>query len=88
MSSPSATNGSVDRQSLRPLTPREREILPLIVEGHTSREIAERLGISPRTVEQHRANLLRKLGLPNTASLIRYAMRRGLLQDTKKPLRM
>ncbi len=84
MSSPSATNGSGDRQSLRPLTPREREILPLIAEGHTSREIALRLEISPRTVEHHRANILRKLDLRNTASLIRYAMQRGLLQDTKE----
>ncbi len=82
MSSHSASNRSVDRQSVRPLTRREREVLPLIAEGHPSREIAERLEISPRTVEEHRANILRKLGVPNTASLIRYAMLHGLLQDT------
>ncbi len=79
MSSPSATNGSGDRQSLRPLTPREREVLSLVAEGHPSREIAERLEISPRTVEQHQANLLRKLDLRNTASLICYALQHGLL---------
>ena len=54
----------------------------MIAEGHPSREIAERLEISPRTVEEHRANILRKLGVRNTASLIRYAMLHGLLQDT------
>ncbi len=79
MSSHFATNRSVDRQSVRPLTPREREVLPLVVEGHTSREIAERLKISPRTVEEHRANIRRKLDVPNTASLIRYAMLHSLL---------
>ena len=86
MSSHSATNRY--RQRVRPLTRREREVLPLIAEGHTSREIAERLEISRRTVDQHRANILRKLGVPNTASLIHYALRRGLLQDTKEALRM
>ncbi len=87
MSSHSATNRSVARQSVRLLTPREREVLPLVVEGHTSREIAQRLKISRGTVGVHRANLMRKLGVPNTASLVRYALQRGLLQDTKEPLR-
>jgi DNA-binding CsgD family transcriptional regulator len=61
------------------LTPREREILQLVAEGHTSAAIAERLGISPRTVEVHRANLLHKLGLRTQTDVIRYALRRGLL---------
>jgi two-component system response regulator NreC len=61
------------------LTPREREILQLVAEGHTSAVIAERLGISPRTVEVHRANLLHKLGLRTQTDVIRYALRRGLL---------
>ena len=87
MSSHSATNRSVDLQSVRPLTPREREVLSWVVEGHTSREIAQRLKISRRTVEVHRANLMRKLGVPNTASLVRYALQHRLLQDTKEPLR-
>jgi DNA-binding NarL/FixJ family response regulator len=61
------------------LTPREREILQLVAEGHTSAEIAARLGISPRTVEVHRANLLHKLGLRTQTDVIRYAIRRGIL---------
>ncbi|OLC28513.1 MAG: DNA-binding response regulator [Armatimonadetes bacterium 13_1_40CM_64_14] len=61
------------------LTPREREILQLVAEGHTSAEIGVRLGISPRTVEVHRANLLHKLSLRTQADVIRYAIRRGLL---------
>lgn len=61
------------------LTRREREILQLVAEGHTSAAIAVRLGISPRTVEVHRANLLHKLGLHNQTEVIRYALRRGIL---------
>lgn len=62
------------------LTNREREVLQLTAEGHTSTEIATRLSISPRTVETHRANLMGKLGLDNQSDLVRYALRRGLLQ--------
>jgi len=61
------------------LTPREREVLHLAAEGHTNAEIAERLSISPRTVETHRANMMRKLGLRTSTDLIRYAMQRGIL---------
>jgi DNA-binding NarL/FixJ family response regulator len=61
------------------LTTREREVLKLAAEGHTNAEIAERLFISPRTAETHRANLMRKLGLQNQTDLIRYALRRGIL---------
>jgi two-component system, NarL family, response regulator NreC len=61
------------------LTPRERQILQASAEGHTSREIAERLGISVRTAETHRSNLRRKLGLRTHAELVRYAMGRGML---------
>lgn len=56
------------------ITKREREILKLIVEGFTSAEIAKRLYISSRTVETHRSNLMSKLGLKNTAALVRYAL--------------
>lgn len=63
------------RRDIRtPITKREREILHLLVEGLTSSEIAERLFISPRTVDKHRTNLLKKLGLKNTPSLVRYAI--------------
>jgi two-component system response regulator NreC len=62
-----------------PLTEREREVLRLIAEGLTSKEIANRLAISPYTVERHRANAMAKLDLHNRAELIRYAIRKGLI---------
>lgn len=61
------------------LTNREREVLHLSVEGNTSAEIAARLFISPRTVEMHRSNMMRKLGVNTQAELIRYALQRGIL---------
>jgi two-component system response regulator NreC len=61
-----------------PLTSREREILQLIAEGQTTKEIAWRLGLSVKTVESHRINLMRKLDIHETATLVRYAIRRGL----------
>jgi len=61
------------------LTAREREVLHLAAEGHTNAEIADRLFISRRTVETHRANLMRKLGLRTQTDLISYALRRGIL---------
>jgi DNA-binding NarL/FixJ family response regulator len=62
-----------------PLTPRESEIVKLIAEGHTSKEIAEMLVISEKTVERHRANMLEKLGMRDRVQLTRYAIRRGLV---------
>jgi len=59
---------------VKSITKREREILGLLTEGLTSTEIAEQLYISPRTVEKHRTNLLKKLDLRNTAALVRFAM--------------
>ena len=64
------------------LTSREREVLQLSAEGHTLPEIAARLGISPRTAETHRTNLMHKLALRTQADLIRYAVRRGLLPES------
>ena len=61
------------------LSPREVEVLRLIALGHTSVEIARKLHLSPRTVETHRANIYRKLGLATRAELVRYSLRRGLL---------
>jgi two-component system, NarL family, response regulator NreC len=61
------------------LTAREREVLQLTAEGKTGPEIAARLHISQRTVENHRANLMRKLLLKNQSELVRYALRRGLI---------
>jgi two-component system, NarL family, response regulator NreC len=62
------------------LTAREREILQMTVEGRTSHEIGEKLMISPRTIEVHRSNLMNKLGLHNQSELIRFAIKRGILQ--------
>ena len=62
------------------LTPRELEVLKLIAEAHTSKEIAEQLWISVKTVERHRQNILDKLGMRDRVELTRYAIRRGLIQ--------
>lgn len=61
------------------LTPREREVLQLVSEGHTNKAIADMLGISVKTVEKHRANVMRKLDVSDLPSLIREAIRHGLL---------
>jgi two-component system, NarL family, response regulator NreC len=63
------------------LTPREVEVLRLIALGHTSVEIARQLQLSPRTVETHRAHIHKKLDLATRSQLVRYALRRGLLQS-------
>jgi two-component system NarL family response regulator len=60
------------------LGPREREIVQLLAEGHSSAQIAQRLHISQRTVETHRRNIMKKLGLRGVAELTRYAIREGL----------
>ncbi|MGV9851288.1 response regulator [Streptomyces sp. NPDC003442] len=62
------------------LTPREEEVLKLVAEGHSSKEIAEILFISVKTVHRHRANLLHKLGLHDRLELTRYAIRAGLVE--------
>ena len=62
------------------LTPRETEIVKLIAEAHSSKEIAALLVISPKTVERHRANILEKLGMSDRVELTRYAIRRGLVE--------
>jgi len=72
-----AERGIADR--FDSLTERERETLQLVAEGHTNRGIADLLGISPATVDTHRTNVLRKLGLHGTADLVRYAVERGVV---------
>ncbi|MBY5643540.1 two-component system response regulator MctR [Rhizobium leguminosarum] len=62
-----------------PLTPRERDILGLIVAGRSNKEIAETLGITSATTETHRKNLKKKLGIATTAGLIRYALDHGIV---------
>lgn len=63
-----------------PLTPRERQVLQLIAEGKTTKETAAVLDVSVKTAETHRTNLMEKLDIHSTAGLVRYAIRRGLLQ--------
>jgi DNA-binding NarL/FixJ family response regulator len=63
-----------------PLTPRERQVLQLIAEGKTTKETAAVLEVSVKTAETHRTNLMEKLDIHSTAGLVRYAIRRGLLQ--------
>lgn len=61
------------------LSPREREVLLHAAQGESNPDIAQKLGISPRTVETHRANLMRKLGLKGQTDLVRYAIKRGIV---------
>jgi DNA-binding NarL/FixJ family response regulator len=63
-----------------PLTGRERQVLQLVAEGRRTRQVAEILGVSVKTVESHRANIMRKLGIADAAGLVRYAIQRGLVQ--------
>jgi DNA-binding NarL/FixJ family response regulator len=63
-----------------PLTPREEEVVKLIAEAHTNAEIAHLLHVAEKTVESHRANVLRKLGMRDRVELVRYAIRRGLVE--------
>ena len=61
------------------LTPRQREVLQLIAEGHGTKEIADRLCLSAKTVETHRAQLMERLGIRDVAGLVRYAIRAGIV---------
>jgi DNA-binding NarL/FixJ family response regulator len=65
--------------AVQPLSPREREVLTLIADGHRNRDIAALLGMAEKTVESHRGNILRKLGMRDRVELVRYAIRRGLV---------
>jgi two-component system response regulator NreC len=70
-----------EKDSYSTLTEREREILKLVAEGFTNNQIAERLVISPKTVDTHRTHVMDKLNLHSRAELVKYAMRRGLLEN-------
>ena len=63
-----------------PLTPREVEVVKLIAEAYTNRQIAQTLKLSEKTVESHRANVLSKLEMRDRVELVRYAIRRGLVE--------
>ena len=70
--------GEPERASVE-LTARQREVLQLVAEGHTMKEIASALSVSTRTVESHKYDLMEKLGLQTTAELIQYAIKRGIV---------
>jgi DNA-binding NarL/FixJ family response regulator len=72
--------GGADAAPEDPLTSRELQVVKLIAEGHSSKEIAETLTISEKTVERHRANVLEKLEMRDRVDLTRYAVRRGLVE--------
>ncbi len=77
------TTDSAEFDRYRTLTRREREILQLIAEGYSVKDIAERLYISEKTARAHRSNLMQKLGLYNTAALTLYALRKGVISLDK-----
>ncbi|MGI9133527.1 MAG: response regulator [Rhodoferax sp.] len=68
-----------EEQGVDPLTPRQREVLQLIAEGHSTKEIARRLDLSIKTVETHRTQLMKQLDIHEVAGLVRYALRTGLI---------
>jgi DNA-binding NarL/FixJ family response regulator len=74
-----ALTPTVQSDDLQRLTPREREVLQLVAEGHTNREIAALLQLSAKTVDTHRTSLMRKLDLHDVQGLTRFAVRRGLI---------
>ena len=68
-----------DHDPYNQLTERERDVLQLVAEGHTTQEIADLLVVSPKTVEGHKTNLMAKLGIHNRIDLVKYALRKGII---------
>jgi DNA-binding NarL/FixJ family response regulator len=73
------------REPLRRLTPRQLDVLQLVAQGHTTRDIAQRLGISVKTVETHRNKMMQRLGIHDIAGLVRYTVRVGLVSSDAGP---
>jgi DNA-binding NarL/FixJ family response regulator len=73
--------GLAVRRRLRKLTPRQMEVLRLVTAGHTTREIARRLKLSAKTVESHRGEVMKRLGMHEVVGLVRYAVRVGLVSS-------
>ena len=69
-----------NEQGLNELTPREQEVLTLLADGDSNAEIADKLSISPKTVSRHRENIMRKLNLHSRTELVKYAIRKGIIQ--------
>jgi DNA-binding NarL/FixJ family response regulator len=63
-----------------PLSARESEVIKLLAQGHSNKDVARQLGISVKTVDTHRTNLMRKIGLHSITELVRYAIRNGLVE--------
>jgi DNA-binding NarL/FixJ family response regulator len=78
----SISNAFAARRPLQALTDRQIQVLKLVAEGHRTREIAKRLGISTKTVESHRGEIMKRLRMHDVASLVRYAIRVGLIPAT------
>lgn len=72
-------DGRINHDPYEQLTDRERDVLKLVAEGHTTREIADMLVVTPKTVEGHRTNLMAKLGIHNRIELVKYALRKGII---------
>jgi two-component system response regulator NreC len=75
----SRADEGAEKETMRGLTPREQEVLSLLAEGKTNEEIAHALTISNHTVARHRENLMSKLGLHSRSELVKYAIRKGLI---------
>jgi DNA-binding NarL/FixJ family response regulator len=75
----SISNALAARRPLHALTDRQIQVLKLVTEGHRTREVAKRLGISVKTVESHRGEIMKRLGIHDVVSLVRYAIRVGLI---------
>ena len=82
-------NGYLTRPEEKPksgdLTPRQREVLELVADGLTSQKVAEKLGLSARTVDRHIENMLRRLKMHSRVELVRYAIREGLIDVEDQP---
>lgn len=76
-----ASHSTKHREVKNELTPRQRQVLQLIAEGHSTKEIAEKLGISVKTAKTHRTELMRRLDLHDVAGLTRYALANGIIAD-------
>lgn len=76
-SEPLLAKRSSEHDRLDTLTPRERDVFEKLITGSSNKEVGRQLGISPRTIEIHRARILKKLGVKNVADLVRMAMRLG-----------
>ena len=74
------TTDQQDDQNYNDLSSREKEVLNLVAEGKTNRDIADAIYLSVRTVEKHRSSMMNKLGLSNRAELVKYALRKGLIE--------